>query len=145
GEKPLRLRPIGVIAGTLGLSLFLAFAVAATHDFLDWSRVRWSQDLSLASELAIPATEIDGGWEYNNYFANLERLYKTPKERESLMAPEEKSGNMWGARVDRPYRVSSYVAPGYEVLRSVPLSPWLPLAPKEFIVTKRIKLSSAAR
>jgi dolichyl-phosphate-mannose-protein mannosyltransferase len=139
------LRPIGVAAGLVSLMLYLTFASAATHDYLDWSRVRWQTDVSLAEQLAVPATDIDGGWEYNNYIANLERLYKSHHERELAMDLEEKMGNMWGKSLDRPYRVSSHLATGYEAIRKVPLSPWLPLAPSEFIVSKRIDPSSPAK
>ena len=144
-DAPFRLRPIGVAAGLVGLVLSLAFATAATHDYLDWSRARWAADRGLAEELAIPATDIDGGWEYNNYFASLDRLYKTYHERGLLMSPQEKKGALWGVVLDRPYRVSPRLAPGYESIRKVPLSPWLPLAPTEFIVSKRIDPSSPAR
>ena len=128
-DVPFRLRPIGVAAGLFILMLYLAFASAATHDYLDWNRVRWKTDLDLAEQLTIPATDIDGGWEYNNYIANLARLYMSHQERELTMAPEEKESGMWGRSLDRPYRVSSQLATGYESIRKVPLSPWLPLAP----------------
>ncbi len=136
--QALDLHPIGVGLGLVGLMLTLAFATAGTHDYLDWSRVRWNTVLGLAAERDIPATDIDGGWEYNNYIANLDRLYKSYQERESLMAPEEREGNTWGESLDRRYRVSPHLATGYESIRKVPLSPWLPLAPREFIVSKRI-------
>ena len=61
------------------------------------------------------------------------------------MAPEEKKTEMWGARLDRRYRVSPQLCPGYQAVRSVPLSPWLPLAPSEFIVLRRLEHSPAAR
>jgi hypothetical protein len=144
-NPPFPLRPVGVAAGLVSLLLYLAFSAAATHDYLDWSRVRWQTDLSLAQELAIPATDIDGGWEYNNYIANTERLYKSYQERESMMDPLEKQGEVWGQSLERPYRVSAYVADGYEFFRKVPLSPWLPLAPTELIVSKRRDPGSTAR
>jgi hypothetical protein len=103
--------------------LYLTFASAATHDYLDWSHVRWETDVSLAEQIAVPASDIDGGWEYNNYIANLERLYKSYHERELAMALEEKVGGVWGKSLDRPYRVSSHLATGYKAIRKVPLSP----------------------
>jgi hypothetical protein len=115
------------------------------YDYLDWSHVRWKTNLSLTEQPAIPATDIDGGWEYNNYIANLARLYMSYQERELAMAPEEKESGMWGKSLDRPYRVSSHLATGYEVIRKVSLSPWLPLAPSEFVVSRKIDPSSSAR
>ena len=50
-----------------------------------------------------------------------------------------------GSALDRPYRVSAILTPGYEAIGKVPLSPWLPLAPGEFIVSRRIDPSSPAR
>jgi hypothetical protein len=132
------LRRIGVAAGLLSILVYLTFATAATHDYLDWSRERWKANLSLAKEFAVPASDIDGGWEYNNYIASLERLYKSYQERELLMDPDERKGLNWGESLDRRYRVSPHLAPGYQAVRTVPLSPWLPLAPIQFIVSKRI-------
>jgi hypothetical protein len=144
-EAPFQLRPIGLAAGLVCLMLSLTFTVAATHDYLDWSRARWNTDVSLAQELAIPATDIDGGWEYNNYIANLDRLYKSRHERDLAMSPKEIRFEPWGESIDRPYRVSAHLATGYEVIRKVSLSPWLPLAPSEFIVSKRIDPSPPGR
>jgi hypothetical protein len=136
-DMSVRLRPIGVGVGLVSLAFYLTFATAATHDYLDWSRVRWNTALSVADERAVPAADIDGGWEYNNYLANLDRFYKTRRERDAVMTIEEKRAGLWGATLDRSYRVSCRVAPGYEAIRTVSLSPWLPLAPTEFIVSKR--------
>jgi hypothetical protein len=142
----LRLRPVGVVASLFFLTFYLAFATLATHDYLDWSRVRWNTNLAVAQEFAVPLTDIDGGWEFNNYVVSLDRLYKSYQERELVMEPPEKLGRLWGhAGLDRPFRVSAHVATGYELVRKVPLSPWLPLAPTEFIVSKRIGREPAGK
>jgi hypothetical protein len=112
-DVPFRLRPIGVAAGLFILMLYLTFASAATYDYLDWNCVRWKTDLDLAERRTIPAIDIDGGWEYNNYIANLARLDMSHQERELTMAPEEKESGMWGRSLDRPYPVSSQLATGY--------------------------------
>ncbi len=145
GGARVRHRPLGVALGSICLLLSLTFAVAGTHDYLDSSRVRWNTDLKLAEELSVPATDIDGGWEYNNYLANRERIYKSRHERDLEMSAVERAGGLWGASLDRPYRVSSNLAEGYEIISKVPLSPWLPLAPAEFIVSRRTGPGSAAR
>jgi Dolichyl-phosphate-mannose-protein mannosyltransferase len=136
------LRPIGIAAGLLSLSVLFVFAAAGTHDYLDWSRGRWSAARRLASELAIPPTEIDGGWEYNNLFPNEERLYKNRQERDSMMTRRERDGKSIPNALDKPYRVAVSPTTGYEVIRRIPLSPWLPLAPRELVLTKKIGVSS---
>jgi hypothetical protein len=82
-------RPIGIAAGLLSLLLLLAYSVAGTHDYLDWNRERWSALCHLASELTIRPTEIDGGWEYNNFLVNDELLYKNYHERNLMMSQRE--------------------------------------------------------
>jgi len=139
------LRPIGIAAGLLSLLLLLVYSAAGTHDYLDWNRERWSAARRLASELAIPPTEIDGGWEYNNLFVNEERLYKNYQERGLMMTRQEREGEIYGKLLDKAYRIAVSPATGYEVIRQVPLSPWLPLTPSELVVMKKIGGSSPAR
>ena len=50
----------------LVLTVFLSFGVAATHDYLEWNRVRWAAAGALQNRLGLPPAEIDGGFEYNN-------------------------------------------------------------------------------
>ena len=139
------LRPIGIGAGFLSLLLLLVYSTAGTHDYLDWNRERWSAVRGLARELAIPPTQIDGGWEYNNLLVNEERLYKNYQERGSMMTREEREGEIYGKVLDKPYRIAVSPATGYEVIRQVPLSPWLPLTPVELVVMKKIGTSSPAK
>ena len=52
---------------------------------------------------------------------------------------------MDGVVLDKPYRIAVSPATGYEVIRQVPLSPWLPLTPIELVVMKKVGTSSPAR
>jgi hypothetical protein len=137
-------RPIRIAAGLLSLLLLLVYSVAGTHDYLDWNRERWSALRLLASELAIPPTQIDGGWEYNNLLVNEERLYKNYQERGLMMSQREQDGLAYGMVLDKTYRIAVSPATGYEVIYKVPLSPWLPLTPSELVLMKKIGASSPA-
>ncbi len=139
--QTLLVRPIGIALGLLSLLVLLVYSAAGTHDYLDWNRERWSA----ARELAIPHTEIDGGWEYNNLFINEERLYKNYQERGQMMTQTERDGKIYGKILDKTYRIAVSPAPGYEVIRHVRLSPWLPLAPSELVVMKKVGASSPAK
>jgi hypothetical protein len=140
------LRPIGIAAGLLCLSLLFVYSVAGTHDYLDWNRGRWSAARRLASDLALPPSEIDGGWEYNKFVMSQERLYKNYHERGLEMTPVERDGGglLYGLLLDKPYRIAVSPAIGYEVIRRVPLSPWLPLTPVELVVMKKVGAFSPA-
>ena len=142
-RTPFLLRPIGIAAGVLGLLCLFIYSAAGTHDYLDWNRERWSAARRLVRELAITPTEIDGGWEYNNLFPNEERLYKNRGERESMKSDRE--GKSIAIALDKPYRVAVSPMTGYEVIRRLPLSPWLPLAPRELVLLKKVGVSSPAR
>jgi Dolichyl-phosphate-mannose-protein mannosyltransferase len=146
-RQAFRLRPIGIAAGLLSLLLLLVYSAAGTHDYLDWNRERWSAVRRLAGELAIPPTEIDGGWEYNKLVRSEEGLYMNYQERGLTMTPREREGLglMDDEVLDKPYRIAVSPATGYEVIRRVPLSPWLPLAPIELILMKRAGTSSPAK
>ena len=49
------------------LVALLGFGVAATHDYLEWNRVRWASTADLQGRLGLAPQEIDGGFEYNNF------------------------------------------------------------------------------
>jgi len=46
--------------------------------------------------------------------------------------------------LDKTYRIAVSSATGYEVIRKVPLSPWLPLTPTELVLMKKVGASSPA-
>ena len=116
--------------------LLLVYSTAGTHDYLDWNRERWS---------AVRPIEIDGGWEYNNLLVNEARLYKNYQERGATMTRREREGEIFGEVLDKPYRIAVSPATGYEVIRQVPLSPWLPLTPIELVLMKKVGAPSPAK
>jgi hypothetical protein len=136
-KSTFRAHPVGMAMGLSSLLLLLVFSVAGTHDYLDWNRERWSALHQLATELALSPSEIDGGWEYNNLLVNEGRLYKSSQERGLVMSQQERDGRIYGVVLDKLYRIAVSPAAGYEVVRNVPLSPWLPLAPQRLILMKK--------
>ena len=138
-------RPAGIAAGLIGLMALLVYSAAGTHDYLDLNRQRWSELQRLTAQQAIPATEIDGGWEYNNLLVQGERLYKNDHECSLMLTPEERSGRIGNFLLNRNYRIAVSPAAGYEVVREVFLSPWLPLAPSKLVVLKKLGTTPASR
>jgi hypothetical protein len=64
----------------IGVALF---SIAGTHDYYSWSRARWMATTYLTDEKKIPASMIDGGFEFNGWNArqHLKRNYGTPYSR----------------------------------------------------------------
>jgi hypothetical protein len=62
-----------------------------------------------------------------------------------MMTRQEREGQFYGGRLDKPYRIAVSPASGYEAIRQVPLLPWLPLTPIELVVMQKAGTSSPAR
>ncbi len=137
------LRPGTVILAAFLASIGLAFGVAATHDYLAWNRVRWDAAGALLAENGLELEEVDGGWEFNNYYPNMRRLYLNRAERDAAKTPSEREQNRSIERLESRYRAAISPLPGHEVLRRYPISRWLPTTPAEVFVLKRTEQASA--
>jgi hypothetical protein len=130
--------PTAVCASVAALVIALAFGVAGTHVFLQWHRVAWAADISLLRDEHIPLEEIDGGWEFNNYMVNERRLYLSRAEREAGKSKEERTREIGTlVRPDSRYRVAFTPLAEHEVLRRIPLTPWLLFTYRELFVLRR--------
>lgn len=116
-------RPLRVAAAVL-LTLYAAYAVAGTHDYLAWNRARW-QALRQLAAAGIPAQRIDGGLEFNA------PLFYSPD------AGGGGGGRSWWWVVDDEYLVTMGPVPGYTVERRLPYPRWLPPVPAEITVLRR--------
>lgn len=86
------------------LTAFFVFSTAAVHDYLSWNRARWAALDYLTKALRVPASEIDGGFEFNGW-----HLYSPGyKQREWR--------SWWWVRDDR-YLVAMGEVPGYDAVR----------------------------
>jgi hypothetical protein len=115
-----------VVAGGLAL-VYLGFAIASTHDYLDWNRQRWTAGLDLISRRVIPA-EIDGGFEFNNY---LGQCYGR-KQRD-----QHATSALVDIKTDPKFVLSFSDLPGYTQVRQLAVYHWLPMSPDHVLVLER--------
>ena len=69
---------------------------------------------------------------------NEDRLYKNYQERGLMMSQRERGGQIYGVVLDKSYRLVVTPTAGYEVIREVLLSPWLPLTPRRLVLMKKV-------
>jgi hypothetical protein len=114
-------------AASLILVLIGGLTVAATRDYLEWNRTRWIALRHLTNDLNIPATRIDGGYEFNGTY-----LYQP-----GLHSPPGKS--YWWVHED-DYVLGSGPLPGYLEVAVYPVSKWLRTGPRQVVVLRRSDL-----
>ncbi len=110
-----------------GLGIALAavlawYSVAGTHDYLAWNRARWSA-LDALSAAGVPATEIDGGLEFNAWHLAAE-LDRWPSDEEARRGQSESRRSWWWV-VDDRFVVAFRPLAGYTVRADVPFARWL--------------------
>lgn len=89
------------------------YSVAGVHDYLAWNRARWAAGDWLLTQLAVPASSIDGGFEWN-----AGHLYDP-----SYVVRPDKS--WWWVQDDR-WLISFGPIAGRRIVRRVPYARWLP-------------------
>jgi hypothetical protein len=106
------------------LALYAAFAIAGTHDYLAWNRVRWQALDELVTQQRVSAREIDGGFEFNGWY-----LYDS-----EYRITQEKSW-WWVARDD--FMVTFGPVPGFTELKRYQFRRWLPPGEGDILVLRR--------
>ena len=66
-RAPLRLKRIPIAVSMVVVLLYAVFTVGATHDYLEWNRVRWKAADDLMRTRHVPSNRIDGGTEFNGW------------------------------------------------------------------------------
>ena len=130
------LRPLPTIRPvSLALTAVLAwYAVAGTHDYLAWNRARFA-GLATLEAAGVPATAIDGGFEYNAWhFAPSGGPGPSNDEARPGQPPSRRS---WWWVVDDRFIVSFRPLPGYEVHRRLPFRRWLPPGVGQVLILER--------
>jgi 4-amino-4-deoxy-L-arabinose transferase-like glycosyltransferase len=117
-------RSITLFVSTATLIGTAAFSVAATHDYLAASRVRWAALQHLLAE-GISPERIDGGFEFGGLY-----LYNIP------YAHHEGECCYW--KVNDDYIVSGFELKGYATLATYDIEHWLPWGRGKMIVQRRI-------
>jgi Dolichyl-phosphate-mannose-protein mannosyltransferase len=122
-----RSRP-ACVAAALVLSLaYVGFAVASTHDYLDWNRQRWRAGLDLVAE-GVSLPELDGGFEFNNFLTQY---------REPTRAASNDDAVLVQMKPDPHFSLAFSNLRLYDRVRELPVRSWLPLSPKFVLVLER--------
>lgn len=126
-RDPVRLRvsvlPFAV-AATL-LFLYGLFALGGTHDYLAWNRARWQAITSLMEKDGISYNNIDGGFEFNGWYAYDAGYHINP------------SKSWWWVDGD-DYVVSFGPVPGYLEVGRYPFERWMPPGDGNILVLQRL-------
>ncbi len=110
--------------GWLLLGLLCLFSVTATHDYLAWNRARWAAAAQLATQ-DIPPAQIDGGFEFNGWYATGPVSQKVPGLK-----------SWWFVRDDE-WVISFGPVYGYDPAFTTPFRRWLPPGDDSILVSRR--------
>ena len=117
-SERLRRLPLAlVLACTLGW-----YAIAGTHDYLAWNRARWDA-LDRLTLTGTPATEIDGGMEFNAWLL-APTLDRWPSDADVRPGQPENRHSWWWV-VDDRYVVAFRPLDGYHIREELPFTRWL--------------------
>jgi hypothetical protein len=89
------------------------YSIAGTHDYLAWNRARWAALHELMDNGKIGVGRIDGGFEFNGYYAY----------SDTADARDDKS---WWWVDDDEYLLAFQEVPGYRSIRRYPYLRWMP-------------------
>jgi hypothetical protein len=112
-------------------AVYLGFGVASAHDYLAWNRSRWEAGRSLMEAGDIAPAEIDGGFEFNQYFAYRDNLDAPRGEGEGVPGARELEGEAQGRR---RFVLAFSESPGRSVVRRFPVDRWMPLSPEQVVI-----------
>jgi hypothetical protein len=129
--------------GALGALLLVPyglFAVAATHDYLSWSRARWQAVEVLLSEPGVSLEDVDagGGREVKGWHLG-HRVTRCDGDRgrETTAAPSWGDFSCLTRTGDERHVVSLSMKDGYRVTHEYVFSRWLPFRAQPFYVLRR--------
>ena len=106
------------------LLTYFAFGVAGTHDYLEWNRQRWLAADELGKRVGASPSQIDGGFEFNNYQARLPGDHHRPSDSVDIKLP------------NAPYRLSFSPLPGHTLLAQRHCNTWLFGSPRTIYVLR---------
>lgn len=107
------------------ISTFGYFSVTATHDYLEWNRLRWVATTNLMSQGQIGPNQIDGGYEFNGLLAyDANYVYR-----------EDKS---WWWVTDDTYMIASGPLPGYDEITRYNFERWFLGNTSSVVVLKKV-------
>lgn len=111
--------PWWILAGCLFYTPIIWFSIAGTHDYLAWNRVRWDLLNEAMKHDKIPATLIDGGFEFNASF-------KTgPANPGTQTAGHLPAGISWWFVADDQYVITTGDLPCYQTRKKADYKSWI--------------------
>jgi hypothetical protein len=120
------------IACGMIISAMAAFAVAGTHDYLEWNRARWSAVRHAMNELHVRPTELNAGIEFNGWFTS--NTFE-PQRHDFQHLP-----NSWFVVGER-WRVfwtdDAAQRHGYETVQAFRYSSWLGREERTIVLAKK--------
>jgi hypothetical protein len=111
---------LGLAIGGGCAAVFLTFGVFATHDLLRLNQARWDMLNAFVREGGVDPSDIDGGYEYNNY----RRYVRDYPRRPSVGA------------MHQTYLVSLSVGDNDELILRQPTPTWMPYSPRSVYLVK---------
>jgi hypothetical protein len=105
--------------------LYGLFALGGTHDYLAWSRARWQALTDLTEKDRISYTDIDGGFEFNGWYAYDATYRQRPPK------------SWWWVEND-DYMISFGPISGYAEMRRYPFEKWIPPGQANIFVLQRV-------
>jgi 4-amino-4-deoxy-L-arabinose transferase-like glycosyltransferase len=101
------------------------FTICSTHDYLSFQRVRWQALAYLNNEMKIPASNIDGGYEYNGM------------ELGSSVHPSY--GKSWWYVINDDYEVSCGPVPTYKTIKQFNYPTYMSFGTKSVYIVQKEK------
>jgi len=126
-----RARIPALCAAAVAVAVLGAFSVAATHDYMQWNRIRWDMGRRLL-ERGVDPLSIVGGFEFNAWYN-----YDTFLARGNIAGVHR----WWFDR--RDYVISMSPQAGYEVLEKKEYFSWVHRRPVALYVIRRSALTES--
>jgi hypothetical protein len=134
---PGRAAPAAVAGGMVAISS--VFAVATTHDDLEWNRARWRALRELTQ--SVPPQRIDGGFEFNGWHLGNDIQTCNPALDPTLREGQWSDftcleGLLYG-RERHDFALSFMEQPGWDAIARYPFRRWLPWREAWLLVLRR--------
>jgi hypothetical protein len=128
----------GWFKGAAAAGLCGVLSMALFHDWLAWNSARWDLGRQMVAGKAIPPSDIEGGFEWNGWYAYPEPGKPRPAARPSRA---DRPLILWFSGAFFPsvtglYALSFTPVTNTVVVASQPYSQWLPPATKTFLLVR---------
>jgi hypothetical protein len=127
---------VTVTATTLCLLMYLA-SLCSVQDYMAWNHARWSAADYLRTDLAVSATEIDGGFEFNGMHTS--DAFMVENDTRDFRVRGDKG---WWV-FDDTYAISFLPRAGYDTLERFPYYSWLGFTERHVLALRRVAVTAS--